>query len=245
MVHAELGSPPCDVLSPAGVCCAGVSAFKYGFMNVVTGSCDNAVVTGSELSSPSLRASHFGSQLRPQAPDLDDHPLLPFSNEFLRWMLSDGAGALLIRSQPNPDRPVAAHRLGRRHVLRQRIRGLHVFRAAEARRRHRSELAYRRRRRGPFARRLPQSRPGREGAERPAAGSHAQGRRAHAPETRGLRPDERRLAAASLLVAMVSPALVTTAWSSTISPFRRSAGSAISAPRATPARPRSTSCSRS
>ena len=104
MVHAELGSPPCDVLSPAGVCCAGVSAFKYGYMNVVTGSCDNAVVTGSELSSPSLRASHFGSQLRPLAPELDDHPLLPFSNEFLRWMLSDGAGALLIRSQPNPDR---------------------------------------------------------------------------------------------------------------------------------------------
>ncbi|MGH9842699.1 MAG: iron-containing redox enzyme family protein, partial [Blastocatellia bacterium] len=32
--------------------------------------------------------------------DLDDHPLLPFSNEFLRWMLSDGAGAGVLEARP-------------------------------------------------------------------------------------------------------------------------------------------------
>jgi 3-oxoacyl-[acyl-carrier-protein] synthase-3 len=100
MVHAELNCPPCDILSPSGVCCAGVSALKYGFLNVASGSCDNAIVTGSELSSPSLRASHFATQVRPGTGDPDDHPMLPFSNEFLRWMLSDGAGALLIESEP-------------------------------------------------------------------------------------------------------------------------------------------------
>jgi 3-oxoacyl-[acyl-carrier-protein] synthase-3 len=102
MVHAELNCPPCDILSPNGVCCAGVSALKYGFLNVASGACDNAVVTGSELSSPSLRASHFVPQVKGANGHLDDHPMLPFSNEFLRWMLSDGAGALLIESEPKP-----------------------------------------------------------------------------------------------------------------------------------------------
>ena len=103
MVHAEIGCPPCEIMSPSGVCCSGVSALKYGFLNVVAGGCENAVVTGSELASPSLRASHFEPQIRLNTKDLEDRPLLPFSNEFLRWMLSDGAGALLITSAPNTD----------------------------------------------------------------------------------------------------------------------------------------------
>jgi 3-oxoacyl-[acyl-carrier-protein] synthase-3 len=104
MVHAELDSPPCDVAFFSGVCASGVSALKYGYMNVLTGMADNAIVTGSELASPSLRASHFQSQLAVEAVDAD-HPLLPFSHEFLRWMLSDGAGALLIMPQPREDGP--------------------------------------------------------------------------------------------------------------------------------------------
>jgi 3-oxoacyl-[acyl-carrier-protein] synthase-3 len=103
MVHAELDCPPCDIISASGVCCAGVSALKYGFLNVVSGACDNAVVTGSELSSPSLRASHFSAQVATDSGESEDHDVVPFSNEFLRWMLSDGAGALLIESKPNAD----------------------------------------------------------------------------------------------------------------------------------------------
>ena len=105
MAHAELGGPPCEVASFSGVCCAGVGAIKYGFLSVRSGESDNAVVTGSELASPSLRASHFGAQLRSgRAPD-EGHALLPFSNEFLRWMLSDGAGALLVTATPRRDGP--------------------------------------------------------------------------------------------------------------------------------------------
>ena len=88
---------------PSGVCCAGISALKYGFLNVASGACDNAIVTGSELSSPSLRASHFNSQITPDTAEPDDRPLVPFSNEFLRWMLSDGAGALLVEARPRAD----------------------------------------------------------------------------------------------------------------------------------------------
>jgi 3-oxoacyl-[acyl-carrier-protein] synthase-3 len=44
MVHAALNCPPCEVISPSGVCCAGVNALKYGFLNVASGACHNAVV---------------------------------------------------------------------------------------------------------------------------------------------------------------------------------------------------------
>lgn len=105
MVHAELDSRPCEVAYFSGVCCSGVSALKYGYLNVLTGMADNAVVTGSELASPSLRASHFHSQLSVGTAPEEDHPLLPFSHEFLRWMLSDGAGALLITRAPRSTGP--------------------------------------------------------------------------------------------------------------------------------------------
>jgi len=105
MVHAALGIPPVEVISPTGVCCAGISALKYAALNVAAGLLPNAVATGSELASPSLRASHFEPQIRLNASDVDDHPMLPFSNEFLRWMLSDGAGALLVEPAPRADRP--------------------------------------------------------------------------------------------------------------------------------------------
>jgi 3-oxoacyl-[acyl-carrier-protein] synthase III len=100
MVHAELAAPVCETISPAGVCCSGVSALKYGFLNVAAGLSDNAIATGSELASPTLRASHFRAQLRLLADQPEDHPLLPFSNVFLRWMLSDGAGAVLVQPRP-------------------------------------------------------------------------------------------------------------------------------------------------
>ena len=103
MVHAALGTPPCEIISTGGVCCAGVSALKYAGLNVAAGLLPNAVATGSELASPSLRASHFEPQIRLNASDIDDHPMLPFSNEFLRWMLSDGAGALLVEPTPRAE----------------------------------------------------------------------------------------------------------------------------------------------
>ena len=105
MVHAEIGCPPCDLMATSGVCCSGVTALKYGFLNVAGGLCDNAVVTGSELASPTLRASHFGPQIRLSHTELEKKPVLAFGNDFLRWMLSDGAGALLITPEPNPDGP--------------------------------------------------------------------------------------------------------------------------------------------
>lgn len=100
MVHACLGGPPCEVVATSGVCCSGMSALKYVYLNVAAGLADNGVATGSELASPALCAQHFSHELQLKEADLDQRPMIAFENDFLRWMLSDGAGAMLVTSQP-------------------------------------------------------------------------------------------------------------------------------------------------
>jgi len=102
MVHGELKSPPCEVISTAGICLCGIAAFKYAFMNVALGFSENAVATGSELASSLIRAQFF-EHLQSDM-DVKSNPILAFESEFLRWMLSDAAGAVFMSSRKNPDR---------------------------------------------------------------------------------------------------------------------------------------------
>ncbi|MBA4423112.1 MAG: hypothetical protein C0390_08420 [Syntrophus sp. (in: bacteria)] len=102
MVHGELASPPCEVISTAGICLCGIAALKYGFMNVAMGFSDNAVATGSELASSLIRSKFF-EHLQSER-DVKRNPILAFESEFLRWMLSDAAGAVFLSSKKNPDR---------------------------------------------------------------------------------------------------------------------------------------------
>ena len=102
MVHGELGSPPCECVSTAGICLCGMTAFKYAFMNVALGLSDNAVATGSERASSLIRAKCF--EHLPGEGDVKRHPILAFESEFLRWMLSDAAGAVFMSSKKHPDR---------------------------------------------------------------------------------------------------------------------------------------------
>lgn len=95
MVHGELGNPSCEVVATAGTCLAGLTALKYAAMSVACGNSHAAVATGSELSSSVLRATNFPHH-EPALEDLERDPLLAFGQDFLRWMLSDGAGAFLI-----------------------------------------------------------------------------------------------------------------------------------------------------
>lgn len=104
MVHGELGSPPCEVVSTAGVCASGMTALKYACMSVTTGDSRASIATGSELASNLLRAPHFEPQIESRALELETNPLVGFEQEFLRWMLSDGAGAALVEPAPRPDR---------------------------------------------------------------------------------------------------------------------------------------------
>ena len=102
MVHGELGSSPCEVISTAGICLCGIAAFKYAFMNVALGFSENAVATGSELASSLIRAQFF-EHLQSDM-DVKSNPIIAFESEFLRWMLSDAAGAIFMSARKNPDR---------------------------------------------------------------------------------------------------------------------------------------------
>lgn len=105
MVHGELGNPACEVITTAGVCAAGATALKYAWLAVRSGEFSNAVATGSEIGSVVLKATRYAAETEQQAADLEARPELAFEKDFLRWMLSDAAGALLLQNQPNPTKP--------------------------------------------------------------------------------------------------------------------------------------------
>ena len=93
MVHGELGFPACEIASLGGVCASGVVALKNAYLQVRAGDKRNAVACGSELPSRLFKASRYEAYVPADA-------TLPFDAEFLRWMLSDGAGAALLQPAP-------------------------------------------------------------------------------------------------------------------------------------------------
>jgi 3-oxoacyl-[acyl-carrier-protein] synthase III len=100
MVHGELRNPPCEVVSTAGICVSGVTALKYAYMSVLCGFSRSAVAVGSELASAGLHARNFEAESAHRVAELETNPEVAFEKDFLRWMLSDGAGAFLVQKQP-------------------------------------------------------------------------------------------------------------------------------------------------
>src|SRR5471030_2931588 len=89
-----------EVVSPSGVCCAGMHAIKYAYMAIKTGEVKLAVATGSERFSGLLVSDVFEEEAHKLA-ELTDNPYIAFQKDFLRWMLSDGASAFLMSDKPN------------------------------------------------------------------------------------------------------------------------------------------------
>jgi 3-oxoacyl-[acyl-carrier-protein] synthase III len=93
MVQTELGLGPCELLSTHGVCSAGIAALKSAVNQVRLGEKRNALVCASELTSRLLKRSRY---------EVAPADAVDFEAEFLRWMLSDGAGAALVQPRPRP-----------------------------------------------------------------------------------------------------------------------------------------------
>ena len=102
MVHGELKLQPLEAVATSGVCLSGVAAINYAYMAVASGIRRNAVAAGSELSSAMMRAHNFTAETDAQIADLETRLELAFEKDFLRWMLSDGAGAMLLEPEPRP-----------------------------------------------------------------------------------------------------------------------------------------------
>lgn len=90
MVHADLGVPACEVASFQSVCASGMMALKDAFAQIKSGERKRAACVGSEFSSRLFKNSRFEAQ---------GLTSLSFDAEFLRWMLSDGAGAFILENQ--------------------------------------------------------------------------------------------------------------------------------------------------
>lgn len=100
MVHGELGINSIDAISPTGACNSSMWAFKYAWMSVLAGLTSNAVCTGSEVLSTGMQSKNFEEELT-HLEKLEKNPYIAFERDFLRWMLSDGAGAMLIENKPS------------------------------------------------------------------------------------------------------------------------------------------------
>ena len=98
MVQANLGLPAIEILTTHGICSSSMMALKAAYNSLLVGDHDAAVVVSSELSSRLLKKQRYEAATESTfaAKRID------FNTEFLRWMLSDGAGALLLQSTPAP-----------------------------------------------------------------------------------------------------------------------------------------------
>ncbi|MGO4348532.1 3-oxoacyl-[acyl-carrier-protein] synthase III C-terminal domain-containing protein [Paenibacillus sp. MCAF9] len=94
MVHAETKLPVMEVATHHGVCASGMQAMKNAFLRVQSGEQQTAISCASEFPSRVFKNTRFEAQK-----GVADHPI-PFDTDFLRFMLSDGAGAAVLQHQP-------------------------------------------------------------------------------------------------------------------------------------------------
>jgi 3-oxoacyl-[acyl-carrier-protein] synthase-3 len=91
MVQAQMGLSGIELHTSHGICSSSMMALKSAYTSLLANQNDNALVIASELASRLFKASRY---------EQVDSASLDFNSEFLRWMLSDGAGAVLLESTP-------------------------------------------------------------------------------------------------------------------------------------------------
>ena len=97
MLQGQLHAPPLETRSHHGICASGVAALKDAANHIDNGSHSHAAVVAVEYPSRLFKRSRYKSM---------DYEL-DFDAHFLRWMLSDGAGACVLSAQPNSSNDVA------------------------------------------------------------------------------------------------------------------------------------------
>jgi 3-oxoacyl-[acyl-carrier-protein] synthase-3 len=102
MVHGRLGGGPLEVLTAGGVCASSFAAFAGAVRAVGAGEHQVAVAAGSECVSRMFKGSRFEKEgaLDPEREAKGFY--CDFDADFLCWMLSDGAGAVVLEPKPRP-----------------------------------------------------------------------------------------------------------------------------------------------
>ncbi len=102
MTQAEVGVSGIEAVSTAGICLSGITALQYARNAIKSGEHEQAVCTGSEIASAILSGKNFKPEIEQKVAQLSDRPEIAFEKDFLRWMLSDGAGAFWLAPRPAP-----------------------------------------------------------------------------------------------------------------------------------------------
>lgn len=108
-VHAELGIPNLELANLQSVCASALMACKTAMLNVASGEHRAAAVTGSEFASRYFQPMHYE-----HTDEFLARGRIGFDADFLRFTLSDGAGAAILEPQPN------------QHGLSLRMRWIHL-----------------------------------------------------------------------------------------------------------------------
>ena len=99
-VHAELGIPPVELASFHGVCASSLMMLKTAWLQVGSGEHACAAISGSEFASRYFRPGFYEHTAPVQAVGR-----IPLEADFLRFTLSDGAGAAVLERRPNTRQP--------------------------------------------------------------------------------------------------------------------------------------------
>ncbi|WP_415288953.1 beta-ketoacyl-ACP synthase III [Brevundimonas sp. S1H14] len=97
-VQAELGAGPLEAFSYQSVCASALMAAKGAWLSVRAGEADVAAACAGEFSSRWFRPHFYeGTAL------VDEKGRARIEADFLRFTLSDGAGAVVMEPRPKPD----------------------------------------------------------------------------------------------------------------------------------------------
>ena len=103
MVHGLLPETTnMEIFSTAGVCLTSLQSLKIAFLSISSGEKSNAVCCASELASAALLSKHYDIEYE-RCHNIGENPYFGFEKDFLRFMLSDGAGAIYLDNRPYED----------------------------------------------------------------------------------------------------------------------------------------------
>tara|TARA_R110002124_G_scaffold149220_1_gene314922 strand:+ start:59921 stop:61048 length:1128 start_codon:yes stop_codon:yes gene_type:complete len=94
--HAELGLPPIEIANFQSVCASALMALKTAYLQVKTDEHQCAAVCGSEFSSRYFRPGFYEGTNQ-----VNEEGKIALDADFLRFTLSDGAGAAILENKPN------------------------------------------------------------------------------------------------------------------------------------------------
>ena len=95
-VHAALGVKTIEIANFQSVCASSLMAIKSAYVQLKAGEHSCAAVCGSEFSSRYFRPGNYECVDAYRAAEA-----IPFQADFLRFTLSDGAGAAILETEPN------------------------------------------------------------------------------------------------------------------------------------------------